>query len=256
MPGMVEGKIAIVTGAGGGIGRATSLLLAREGAKVVVSDHDDKLGEETLAAVKAAGGDATYIHCDVTKAAEISALIAGAEQAFGGLSILVNNAGMEGPVTPIAEYDDDAFDRIMAVNLRGVFLGMKHGAAAIKRSGQGGAIVNLASVAGLIGAAGVAPYVMTKHGVVGLTKSGALEYAPDKIRVNAVCPGLIKTRMLDELFAGLGGDEAAEAMTGSVPMTRLGTPEEVAELIVWLGSDRSSYSTGGTYTTDGGFTAQ
>ena len=256
MPGALEGKTAVVTGAGGGIGRATALLFAREGGKVVASDVDDAIGRETVAEVEAAGGTATYLHCDVSQEKEVAALIDGAEKAYGGFSVLVNNAGVEGPVCGLLDYDVEAFDRLTAINLRGVFLGLKHGGAALRRAGQGGSIVNLASVAGLVGAAMIAPYVMSKHGVIGLTKSAALEFAPDGVRVNAVCPGVIKTRMADELVAGLGGEEAEGSLTAAHPLGRFGAPSEIAELILWLASDRSSFSTGGHYTSDGGFTAQ
>lgn len=257
MPGDLEGRTAIVTGAGGGIGRATSLLLAEEGAKVVVSDVDDALGRETARLVAQAGGTADYVHCDVTRSEDVAALVDAAVLRFGDLSILVNNAGWEGPIRPMLDYDEADFERVVAINLNGVFFGAKHAAAAMRRAGKGGSIINLSSVAGLIGFSGCSPYSMAKHGVIGLTKTAALELAPDKIRVNAVCPALIKTRMGADLIEGLGGGpEVEQQLEAAHPMGRGGQPEEVAELILWLASDRSSFSTGGAYTIDGGYTAQ
>ena len=256
MTGMVEGKVAVVTGGGGGIGRAACILLAREGAKVVVSDVDEALGQETAAQISAGGGDAIFQRCDVAHANEVAALVASAENRFGGLDIFVNNAGTEGQVADIAEYDEDAFDRLTAINLKGVFLGLKYASAAIRRSGKGGSIVNIASGAGLVGIPKASAYVMSKHGVIGLTKSAALDLAPDGIRVNAVCPGGIKTRMLSDMTAAYGVN-SPEAMFEAVhPLGRLGQPAEVAEAIVWLASEKASFTTGAYFAVDAGYVAQ
>jgi NAD(P)-dependent dehydrogenase (short-subunit alcohol dehydrogenase family) len=253
MAGLVQGKIALVTGGGSGIGRATSLALATEGAKVAVSDVVVAGGEETVRLIKAAGGEATFIKADVAKAAEVEALINKVVETYGRLDCAFNNAGIEGAMTSTTECSEENFDRTIAVNLKGVWLCMKHEIPQMLKQG-GGAIVNTASVAGLIGFQGLPAYVASKHGVNGLTKTAALEYAKHGIRVNAVCPGVIHTPMLDRLFSSQpGADETIAAME---PVGRLGKPEEIAAAAVWLLSDAASFVTGLPMAVDGGLIAQ
>ena len=254
---MVAGKVALVTGSGAGIGRAAALKFAAEGAKVVVSDVNVEGGEETAAMIEKKGGEAVFIKADVAVPEEVDALIAGTVKTFGRLDCACNNAGIEGKIAPFIEQPLDNFDRIIAINLRGTFLCMQAEIRQMLESG-GGVIVNLASVAGLIGFPGLAPYVASKHGVNGLTKNAALEYGKQGIRVNSICPGGIDTRMLDSLAEqSTGGAQTTrEMMDPFHPIGRIGEPEEVAELIVWLCSDRSSFVTGTNIPIDGGFVAQ
>jgi NAD(P)-dependent dehydrogenase (short-subunit alcohol dehydrogenase family) len=254
---MVSGKVAIVTGAGAGIGRATALKFAAEGAKVAVSDVNVEGGEETVDLIRKQGGDAFFTAADVARPADVEALVAKTVERFGRLDCACNNAGIEGKIVPFTEQPLDNFDRVIAVNLRGVFLCLQAEISQMLKNG-GGAIVNLASVAGLIGFPGLAPYVASKHGVNGLTKNAALEYGKQGIRVNSVCPGGIDTRMLDSLAEQSTGGKATsrELMNPMHPIGRIGTPDEVAELIVWLCSDRASFMTGANIPVDGGFVAQ
>ena len=252
MSGMFEGQVALVTGAGGGIGRATALAFAREGARVVASDVEGAGGEETARLVGEAGGDAVHVACDVTCPVEVNNLVQAAVDAFGRLDCAHNNAGIEGAYGRTADCDEENFDRTCAVNLKGVYLCLKAEIAHMLGAG-GGAIVNTASVAGVEGAKNLPAYVASKHGVVGLTRTAALEYATRGIRVNAVCPGPIRTRMLEALMEE--NPRMEPAMIAAVPMRRLGKPEEIAEAVVWLCSDRASYVTGQGIVVDGGFTA-
>lgn len=254
---ITAGKIALVTGAGAGIGRATALKFAEEGAKVVVSDIEVDGGAETTELIRKAGGEATFIKADVSKAADVDAMVAHAVATYGRLDCACNNAGIEGLMMPIVEQTEENFDRIISVNLRGVFLCLRAEIAAMLKSG-GGSIVNLSSVAGLIGFPGLSPYVASKHGVNGLTKNAALEYAKQGIRVNSICPGGIDTRMLGSLAeqATGGSASASEMMAPLHPLGRIGTGEEVADLIVWLCSPRASFVTGAHVPVDGGFVAQ
>jgi NAD(P)-dependent dehydrogenase (short-subunit alcohol dehydrogenase family) len=258
----LAGMTALVTGAASGIGRATVLAFARAGARVVAADVDDEGGAATAEAARAVGGDVVAARCDVRSGADVDALVAGAVARFGRLDCAVNNAGIEGVLAPIGETDEAVAARVLDVNLMGVWrclraelprmaaqpsrVGRQPGAAA-----QRGAIVNTASVAGLVGAGGLAPYVASKHGVVGLTKAAALEYATAGIRVNAVCPGVIQTPMVDRLAAARPG--IVDALLAVKPMGRLGTPDEVAAAIVWLCSDAASFTTGHALTVDGGY---
>ncbi|GIX49235.1 MAG: short chain dehydrogenase [Candidatus Tectimicrobiota bacterium] len=254
MAGCLAGKVVLVTGAASGIGRATALACAREGARVVVADTAAAGGEETVARIRQAGGEARFVRADVTRAAEVEALVAEAVAAYGRLDCAHNNAGIEGPLAPTAEYPEEAWDRVLAVNLKGVWLCMKYEIAQMLRQG-GGAIVNTASLAGLVGARRLAAYVASKHGVVGLTRAAALEYAKAGIRVNAVCPGIIRTAMVQRMFLERN-PQAEERLAASEPMGRLGTPEEVAEAVVWLCSDAASFVTGHALSVDGGLAAQ
>ena len=255
--GIVSGRIALVTGAAAGIGRATALKFAAEGAKVVVSDVVVPGGEETVAMIRANGGEALFAGADVSKTADVTALIAGTVAAYGRLDCACNNAGIEGVIAPFTEQTEENFDRIIAVNLKGTFLCLQAEIAQMLPQG-GGAIVNLSSVAGLIGFPGLSAYVASKHGVNGLTKNAALEYAKQGIRVNSVCPAGIDTRMLDSLAEQATGGTmtSRQMMDGLHPMGRIGTPDEVADLIVWLCSDKASFMTGAHVPVDGGFVAQ
>ena len=254
---LLSGRIALVTGAGAGIGRATALKFAEEGARVVVSDIDADGGAETAEMVRKAGGEATFIRADVSNAVDVDAMVAHAVATYGRLDCACNNAGIEGLVVPMVDQTEENFDRIISVNLRGVFLCLRAEIAALLKSG-GGAIVNLSSVAGLIGFPGLSPYVASKHGVNGLTKNAALEYAKNGIRVNSICPGGIDTRMLDSLAdqASGGSASASEMMAPLHPLGRIGTGDEVANLIVWLCSPRASFVTGAHVPIDGGYVAQ
>ncbi len=253
MAGQVNGKVALVTGGGSGIGRATSLAFAREGAKVVAADIVVAGGEETVRMIKAAGGEATFIQVDVSKAAEVEALIKKTVETYGRLDCAFNNAGIEGQMAPTVESSEENWDRVIAINLKGVWLCIKSEIAQMLKQG-GGAIVNTALIAGLVGGAGASAYVASKHGVNGLTKTAALEYAKQGIRVNAVCPGVIHTPMVERAVGS--NPQMAEMMVAMEPVGRLGKPEEIAEAVVWLCSDAASFVTGLPMAVDGGLTAQ
>lgn len=252
--GMLDGKIGLVTGAGSGIGRSTAIAMAREGAKVVVSDVDDKGGAETVKMVTDAGGDGFFVHADVSDPAQIEALVKAAVDKYGALHLAVNNAGIGGESATCADYSIEGWRKVMSINLDGVFYSVKYEVAAMLAAG-GGAIVNIASILGLVGWAQAPAYVAAKHGVVGLTKAAALEFATAGIRVNAVNPGFIATPLL--VNAGISEGSDLEAFIASKhAMNRLGKAEEVAEGIVWLLSDKASFVTGIPFPIDGGYTAQ
>src|SRR5215510_2016450 len=253
MAGRVESKVALVTGGGSGIGRATALAFAREGAKVVVADVVVTGGEETVQMIKTAGGEAIFVKTDVAKPAEVEALVKKIVETYGRLDCAFNNAGIEGEATPTVEYSEEGWNRVIDINLKGVWLCMKHEIPQMLKQG-GGAIVNTASVAGLVGFAGLSAYVASKHAVNGLTKTAALEYAKSGIRVNSVCPGVIRTPMVERFFSA--NPQASESMAALEPVGRLGKPEEIAEAVVWLCSDAASFVTGLPMAVDGALTAQ
>lgn len=254
---IVSGKVALVTGAAAGIGRATAQRFADEGAKVVVSDTDQTGGEETVSLIKDTGGDAMFVKADVSRPEDVERLIDETIKSYGRLDCAFNNAGIEGKIAPLADQTVENFDAISGVNLRGTFLSLQ---AEIRQmlSNGGGAIVNLASGVGLIGFTGLSPYTASKHAVNGLTKNAVLEYGKQGIRVNSVCPGGIDTRMLDSpAEQGTGGAQSTREMMEPLhPIGRIGTPREVAELIFWLCSDRSGFMCGASIPIDGGFVAQ
>jgi len=254
---LVPGKIALVTGAGSGIGRATAVKFAQEGARVVVSDVDGKGCEETVAMIKRAGGEAVAFVGDVSKTDDVEAMVSFAVSTYGRLDCACNGAGIEGRIAPLVDQSDEDFDRVMAVNLRGVFLCLRAEIREMLKTG-GGTIVNISSVGGLTGTPGFVAYIASKHGVNGLTKNAALEYAKKNIRVNSVCPGGIATPMLESIFDQVLPRDASGARLPAPthPIGRVGTPEEVANLIVWLCSPSASFMTGAHVPIDGGHTAQ
>jgi NAD(P)-dependent dehydrogenase (short-subunit alcohol dehydrogenase family) len=253
MAGWFTGKVALVTGAGSGIGRASALTFAREGARVVVADVVVEGGEETVNLIRNTGGEAVFVKADVSQAAEVEALINAAVVTYGRLDCAHNNAGIAGKALTLADDTEENWDRIMAINLKGVWLCMKYEIPQMLKQG-GGAIVNTASDAGLIGVRRGGAYVASKHGVVGLTKTAALEYAKAGIRVNAVCPGPIDTPMLQR--GASRRPQIIERMVAAQPGGRLGQPEEIAEAAVWLCSDEASFVTGLPMPVDGGYMAQ
>jgi len=252
MTGLVTGKVALVTGGGSGIGRASALTFAREGAKVVVADVAVEGGEETARLIQQHGGEAVFVKADVSRAAEVEALVARAVQTYGRLDCAHNNAGIEGAAATVVDYAEDAWERVIAINLKGVWLCMKYEIPQLLKQG-GGALVNTASTAGLVGYRGGSAYVASKHGVVGLTKTAALEYAKAGVRVNAVCPGAIDTPMMGRLTGHR--PQRAERMAAAEPVGRMGRPEEIAEAVVWLCSEAASFVTGHAMAVDGGLTA-
>jgi NAD(P)-dependent dehydrogenase (short-subunit alcohol dehydrogenase family) len=253
MAGRVEGKVALITGGASGIGRATALTFAREGAKLIVADTDEEGGQHTVQMIREHGGEATFVHVDVSKAPAVEAMINRTVKTYGRLDCAHNNAGIPSGRQggPTHEYAEERWHQVIAVNLTGVWLCMKYEIAQMLKQGSG-SIVNTASVAGLVGHRNSSAYVASKHGVVGLTKTAALEYAKQGIRVNCVCPSYIETPMM----APEMGDPASLQLLLASPTGRIGKPEEVAEAVVWLCSDAASFVTGHAMAVDGGKVAQ
>jgi NAD(P)-dependent dehydrogenase (short-subunit alcohol dehydrogenase family) len=253
MAGEFKGKVALVTGGSSGIGRATSLAFAREGARVVFGDIDEVGAQQTLSLIKEAGGEAVFVKTDVKKAADVKALVDKAIHTYDRLDYAHNNAGIDGEFATIVANTEENFDHVIGVNLKSVWLGMKYEIPEMRKRG-GGAIVNTASVAGLVAFRTMGPYVASKHGVIGLTKTAALEYSNFGIRVNSVCPGAIRTPMIDTFINNDPQTEAA--MSALQPIGRMGRAEEVASLILWLCSDAAAFVTGASIAIDGGIVAQ
>ena len=252
--GMFDGKVALVTGAASGIGRASAQLFAEHGASVMVADVDDVGGDETAALVRAAGGRAGFVHADVSQSAEVRAMVEATVESFGRLDYAHNNAGIPGLGLTIPDYPEEEWNRGIGVMLTGVFLGMKYQIPRILEHGDGGAIVNTSSGAGLIGFPGMCPYVAAKHGVIGLTKTAALEFGSQGVRINAICPGTARTRMVDEWLG-----DSAENMAQVValhPIGRIATPREIAEAAIWLCSPAASFVMGIALPVEGGYTAR
>jgi NAD(P)-dependent dehydrogenase (short-subunit alcohol dehydrogenase family) len=245
-------KVAFVTGGGSGIGRVTALAFAERGARVAIVGQIAEQVEETAERIRQAGGQAIALVCDVTRPDEVKEAVAQTVEAFGRLDFAFNNAGIEQPVKPIVEVTEDEWDRLMAVNLRGVFLCMKKQIPAMLQSG-GGVIVNTSSGAGVMGIPGQGAYAATKFGLIGLTKSAALDYAAQNVRINAICPGIIDTPMMDR-FSG-GTDEGRERVIAQEPVGRMGRPEEIASAVMWMCSDNAGFLIGHALVMDGGQTA-
>jgi NAD(P)-dependent dehydrogenase (short-subunit alcohol dehydrogenase family) len=248
----LEGKVVLVTGGTSGIGRETAVLFARTGAKVVIAGRREIEGEGTTELVRAAGGEGLFVKVDVSKAAEVEALIQKTVERFGRLDVAFNNAGIEGVWVPIVRQSEEDWDRTIATNLKGVWLCLKYEIQQMLKQGGGGAIVNMGSIMGQIGSAGAAAYCASKHGVIGLTKTAALETARSRIRINAVCPAVVETDMGKRIF---GAPQVHKFVLGCHPLGRFGKPAEIAEAVVWMCSDRASFMTGQSLVLDGGFLA-
>ena len=251
--GRLDGKVALVTGAASGIGRATALAFAREGAKVVIADIAVREGPETVRMIQKAGGEAIFVKADVSQEADVDALVKETVERYGRLDCAVNNAGIDGDAALTADCSKQNWDRVIATNLTGVFLGMKYQIPQMLKQG-GGAIVNTASTMGLVAHENIPAYVASKHGVVGLTKATALEYVRNNIRVNAICPGNTRTAVLDHVMKDM--PEIYQTLMAATPIGRLAEPDEIANAIVWLCSDAASYCTGHALVVDGCYSIQ
>jgi NAD(P)-dependent dehydrogenase (short-subunit alcohol dehydrogenase family) len=252
MEASLGGKVALITGAGSGIGRETAYAFGRAGSKVIVSDRDGESGEQTARVISDTGGDARFIQCDVSRADEVRALIERSVKAYGRLDFAHNNAGISKGRATTAEYAEAQWDEVIAVNLTGVWLCMKYQILHMLTQGSG-VIVNTASIAGLVGIPGNIGYVAAKHGVVGLTRAAALEYGPQGIRVNCVCPGYVDTPLISALTRN---QQIRDGIIARHPLGRLAEPREIADAVVWLCSDAASFVNGHTLTVDGGYVAQ
>lgn len=253
MPGCVEGKVALVTGGGSGIGRATSLVFAREGATVMIADYNPEGAERTVKMIKDAGGKAACLNIDVSVAKQVETMVAKTVETYGRIDCAFNNAGIEGRPADTVECTEEVFDRIIAINLKGVWLCMKYELPQMLKQG-GGAIVNTASVAGLVGFEGLPAYNASKGGVIQLTRTAALEFAKKNIRVNCVCPGVINTPMVARLIDT--SPYTGATLSEGEPVGRMGKPEEIAEAVVWLSSDAASFVTGHPMVVDGAWVAR
>lgn len=247
----LKNKVAIVTGGGSGIGRSTCLLFAQEGANVVVADYVADGGSETVRQIKAAGGEASFVLTDVAKSADVQNMIATTVKTYGRVDVLFNNAGIEGPSSKIANYKEEDWDRVIAIDLTSVYLGMKYVIPEMLKQG-GGVIISTASVAGIVGFPGSGAYAAAKAGVINMTRMVALEYADKNIRVNCICPGIIETPMVDRVV----GNRSKDRVIKAEPIGRLGRPEDIANAALFLASDESSFATGAPFIIDGGYVAR
>lgn len=252
MTGKLQDRVAVITGAASGIGRATALLFAREGARVVVADWDESGGSRIAAEIVEAGGESVFVRTDVSRPDDVQSLINAAVEAYGRLDVLFNNAGVEGELVPTADCSLENWDRLIGINLKGVFLGMKYAIPHMIGNG-GGSIINNASVAGVVGFANLPAYCASKGGVIQLTKTAALEYAKAGVRVNAICPGVIATPMVERVLGD--SEEMKKSFEALEPVGRFGTAEEVARLALFLATEDSSFCTGAPFFVDGGFVA-
>lgn len=248
----MDGKTALVVGGSTGIGRAAAIAFAVAGANVVVASRGEKRGQETADLVKQAGRQGVFVQTDVSDSASVSALVEQTVEKFGRIDVAFNNAGIEGAVAPLVETNEADFNSIININLKGVYLGMKYQIQAMLEAG-GGVIANTASIGGVVGFPNTAIYCASKHGVIGLTKTAALELAKSNIRVNAIAPGAVQTELLDRMS---GGEAAEQDVAAAIPAGRIGDPKEIVGSVVWLCSDEASYITGHTLVLDGGFTVQ
>ena len=250
--GDLSGKVALITGGTSGIGRDTAVLFAKQGAKVAITGRRETEGAETVSLIRAAGGDGLFLKGDVSKAADVQSMVQKIVEKFGRLDVAFNNAGVEGNWVPLIDQTEENWDYVHNINLKGLWLSLKYEIQQMLKQGGGGAIVNMSSVAGLIGAAGAGVYIASKHGVLGLTKTAALEYAANGIRVNAVCPAVIETAMAERAFRD---PAVSKRMLAMHPLGRFGKPIEIAEAVLWMCSGKSSFMTGHEIVLDGGMLA-
>lgn len=255
MTNTLAGKVAIITGAGAGIGRATALRMAAEGARVVVADRDAESCDETVRLIRQEDGEAIAIATDVTREEQVRSMVSGTVEQYGRLDIAFNNAGIEGNPALTADYDLDTWNQVIQINLTGVFLCMKYQLPEMQKNGSG-SIINCSSIAGKVGFETSSAYVASKHGVIGLTKTAALEYAGEGIRVNTVCPGVIETAMIDRAVAKRDDVDMRAMLTGMAPVGRMGTSDEIAEAVLYLAGDNSRFITGSALVVDGGYLAR
>jgi NAD(P)-dependent dehydrogenase (short-subunit alcohol dehydrogenase family) len=247
-----EGKVGLITGGTSGIGQETAVLFAKAGLKVVVSGRREPEGKQTVELIRAAGGEGFFVRADTSQATDVEMLVQKAVERFGHLDVAFNNAGVEGVWAPVAKQSEEDWDRTIDINLKGVWLCLKYEIRRMLQQGTAGAIVNMASVTGLVGSAGAAAYSASKHGVIGLTKSAALENAKSGIRINAICPGFVETPMADRIFRV---PSVRKYILSCHPVGRLAKPKEVAEAVVWMCSDNASFMTGQSLVLDGGYLA-